>query len=90
MHPSFRQSVAYMVPKQEQCVSDIIEVAPANHFPISSDMVSSDMVASWCLKQHSPWVIWICHLMPVNHRKHHFKLYPSNMVFFHSYTAHCC
>ena len=51
MHPSFKQSVAYMVPKQEQCVSDIIEVAPANHFPISSDMVSSDMVASWCLKR---------------------------------------
>ena len=49
MHLSFRQSVAYMVPKQEQCVSDIIEVAPANHFQISSDMVSSDMVASWCL-----------------------------------------
>ena len=61
-------------------MSDVIEVAPANHFPISSDMVSSDMVASWCLKGHSPWVIWICHLMPVNHMKHHFKLYPSDMV----------
>ena len=32
MHPSFRQSVAYMVPKQEQCVSDIIEVAPPTTF----------------------------------------------------------
>ena len=55
MHPSFRQSVTYMVPKQEEGVGDIIEVALANHFPMSSDMVSSDMVASWCL-----WVnLWV-------------------------------
>ena len=44
MHPSFSQSVAYMVCKQAQCVSDIIDAAPANHFPMSSDMGSSDIV----------------------------------------------
>ena len=33
MHPSFRQSVAYMARKQEQCVSDITELTPANSFP---------------------------------------------------------
>ena len=70
MHPSFSQSVAYMVCKQVQCVSDIIDAALANHFPMSSDMGSSDIVASWCLKQHGPWVIWICHLMPFNHSKY--------------------
>ena len=42
------------------------------------------------LKRHSPWVIWICHLMPVNCRKHHLKLYQSDWVFFRSYGAHCC
>ena len=33
MHPSFRQSVAYMACQQEQCVSDITELTPANSFP---------------------------------------------------------
>ena len=33
--------------------------------------------AYWFLKRHSTWVIWICHLMPVNRRKHHLKLYQS-------------
>ena len=28
MHPSFSQSVAYMVCKQAQCVSDIIDASP--------------------------------------------------------------
>ena len=32
MHPGFRQSVPYMAHKQEQCVSDITELTPANSF----------------------------------------------------------
>ena len=88
MHPNFSQSVVYMVCKQEKCVSDIINVEPANHFPISCNMGSSDIVASWFLKRHGPWVIWIWHPMPFNHSKDHFKLYPSDMVFFHSYAFH--
>ena len=35
MHPSFSEWVAYMVCKQAQCVSDIIDVAPTNHFPMT-------------------------------------------------------
>ena len=52
-------------------MSDNIDVAPANYFPMSSDMGSSDILAFWCLKQHGPWVIWICHLMTFNRRKYH-------------------
>ena len=33
MQPNFRQSVTYMVCKQEQCVSNITELAPSNSFP---------------------------------------------------------
>ena len=90
MHPDFKQSDIYKTRKQQQCVSDITELTPANSFPISSDMGSSDIVASWFLKRHGPWVIWICHLMPFNHRKYHLKLYQSDIVFSHSYAAHCC
>ena len=42
---------------------------------------------SWCLKRHSPWVIWNCHLMPFKRSKHHFKLYPSDWGFFRSYVV---
>ena len=44
--------------------------------------------AYWFLKRHSPWVIWICHLMPFNHRKYHLKLYQSDWDFFRSYAMH--
>ena len=46
--------------------------------------------AYWFLKQHSQWVIWICHLMPFNSRKYHLKRYQTDMVFFRSYAMHCC
>ena len=54
MHPTFSQSVAYIVRKQEQYVSDIIDAAPANHFPISSDMGPRLLQVTWCLKSHGP------------------------------------
>ena len=37
--------------------------------------------AYWFLKRHSPWVIWIYHLIPVNRRKHELKLYQSYLGF---------
>ena len=53
MHPSFRQSVPYMAHKQEQCVSDITELTPANSFP---------NFKRYGIKQHSgvlvPKVTW--------------------------------
>ena len=83
MHPGFNESLPYMTGKQQQCLSNIWEFAPENNFLISYNMGSSDMVVSWCLNQHSPWVICICHLMPFNHGKYLLKLYQSDMVFFH-------
>ena len=33
MHPDFKQSDVYKTRKQQQCVSDITELTPANSFP---------------------------------------------------------
>ena len=38
MHPDLKQSHVYKTCKQQQCVSDIWVVAPANLFLISSEM----------------------------------------------------
>ena len=38
MYPYFKQSDIYKTCKQQQCMSDICVVAPANFFPISSEM----------------------------------------------------
>ena len=38
MHPDLKQSLVYKTCKQQQCVSDIWVVAPANLFLISSEI----------------------------------------------------
>ena len=39
-----------MAGKQQQCVSDIWELAPANNFSIRSNMGLIPVQVTWCLK----------------------------------------